>query len=101
MALTKRQKLILWWWWKKRSKNKHRYRQFSVHPINKSRKCYGEFHHLMPQLLNDTKKFVEYFRMTQDMFDYLLELCAADIEKKPSNFGQPISPNERLVVTLR
>ena len=59
-----------------------RSRRFSVHPINRERKEYGEFHHLMKNLLADESKFIKYLRMTPAMYDNLLDLCAANLEKK-------------------
>ena len=32
-----------------------------VHSINKERETHGEYHHLMPHLRKDPKKFKEYF----------------------------------------
>ena len=53
-----------------------------VHPINEQRKRYGECHHLMPQLREDTQKFTEYFRMSPSTFDYILSLLNEAIYKK-------------------
>ena len=100
MALTRRQKLILWWWWKKRN-ILHPTRRFAVHPINKLRHIHGEYHHLMPPLLNDPERFVQYFRMKHQTFYDLLQHCAADLKEKSTNFCRAVSPEERLVVTLR
>ena len=37
-------------------------RRYAVHPINRERKQFGEFHHLFPRLLEDDVKFKDYFR---------------------------------------
>ena len=63
MARTKKQKLMLWWWWRRRVNKVHSIRRFSVHPVNRSRHVHGEYHHLIPVLLDDPFKFAEYLRM--------------------------------------
>ena len=56
MARTKKQKLMLWWWWRRRVNKVHSIRRFSVHPVNRSRHVHGEYHHLIPVLLDDPFK---------------------------------------------
>lgn len=72
-----------------------------VHQINMERKIYGEYHTLMPELEKDSKRFYMYFRMNYACFDEILELIQDDITKQITNFREPISPKERLVVALR
>ena len=79
----------------------HSIRRFSVHPVNRSRHVHGEYHHLIPVLLDDPFKFAEYLRMNPDTFHDLLDECAAELRKEYTNYRQPMSPKERLVVTLR
>lgn len=55
----------------------------------------------MPQLRQDEQKFKEYFRMDTSTFDYLLDTCSGELLKETTNFRKPITPEERLVVTLR
>ena len=74
MARTKKQKLMLWWWWRRRVNKVHSIRRFSVHPVNRSRHVHGEYHHLIPVLLDDPFKFAEYLRMNPDTFHDLLEI---------------------------
>ncbi|CAI6357117.1 unnamed protein product [Macrosiphum euphorbiae] len=62
-----------------------------VHPINRRRKIYGEFHHL----------FFEYLRMSIETYDFILTKICHRIRKKTTNFKKPISPAERLYVTIR
>ena len=52
----------------------HSIRRFSVHPVNRSRHVHGEYHHLIPVLLDDPFKFAEYLRMNPDTFHDLLEI---------------------------
>jgi len=42
-----------------------------VHEINQSRRRYGEYHHLFPQLKADGERFFQYFRMDIEMFTYI------------------------------
>ena len=76
-------------------------RRMWVHPINEERTNFGEYHHLVPQLRCDQKKFKEYFRMSSETFDYIWALLSPLIEKNTTNYMKPISPEERLSVTLR
>ena len=46
-------------------------RNMWIHPNNG--KFFGEYHHLVPQLKCDQRKFIEYFRMSAATFDYTLE----------------------------
>ena len=70
-----------------------------MHPINRSRKLHGAYYHLKPDLLRDEEKFLNYVRMTPEKYGALLDLCAAGLEKKCTNFIiQPISADERLLL---
>jgi hypothetical protein len=47
-----------------------------VHPINYDRRLHGEFHQLMPQLLEDGSRFLLYYRMSKVEFYHLLNTVA-------------------------
>lgn len=66
-----------------------------------SREEQGEFYTLIPQLLNDEKRFYLYFRMTIESFDEILRAIRKDITKQFTNWRRPIPPEERLAVGLR
>ncbi|GFN99404.1 hypothetical protein PoB_002591000 [Plakobranchus ocellatus] len=85
MVLTRRQKLIVWWWCKQRNTT-HPTHRFAVHPINKLRHIQGEYHRLMPQLLNDQERFAQFVRMRHQTFYDLLQHCASDLKEKSTNF---------------
>jgi hypothetical protein len=54
--------------------------------------------HLVP---NDTK-FKEYFRLSPELFHYVLNFINEDIALKPSNrIKKPISPEQKLCIFLR
>lgn len=76
-------------------------KRVGVHPINRTRKMYGEFHHLYADLRKSPTKFFEYLRMSIGTYDFILKRIGKRIQKKKTNFKKPISPAERLYVTLR
>lgn len=71
-----------------------------MNDIYVSREERGEYHTLFPQLLEQADKFYEYMRMKKETFYYIQE-SIRDLIAKQSNFRKCISPEERLVVTLR
>ena len=44
-----------------------------VHKINQRRSKYGEYHHLMKQVLSEEEKCLSYIRMTPSTFQLLLQ----------------------------
>ncbi|KAI1702391.1 putative nuclease HARBI1 [Ditylenchus destructor] len=74
-------------------------RRFWTHPIFANRKKFGAYYVLLPQLKADDDKFFNYFRMTRDCFDRLLQMLDARLSKTSQR--EPIGPEERLMVTLR
>ena len=77
------------------------YREIWVHPLNQSRLDKGEFYSLYPDLRHYPQKFFTFYRMPVAKFDELLWQIALSIRRKSSNFCQPISPEQQLVLTLR
>ena len=69
-------------------------------PINKLRLIHGDYQHLMPQLLNDTERLAQYFRLKHQRSYDLLQHGAADLKEKSKNFCPAVLPEKRLVVTL-
>ena len=57
--------------------------RFSVHPVNRSRHVHGEYHHLIPVLLDDPFKFAEYLRMNP--YTFSLDECSKDVTKQSSS----------------
>jgi len=53
------------------------------------------------QLREDEKRFYIYYRMTIESFDNLLNMIRDSIKKEFTNYRNPISPVERLCITLR
>jgi hypothetical protein len=81
-------------------KNKSKPRLW-VHPINRNRETFGEFHHLVNEFRSHEDRFFKYFRMTLDSFDLLVNMVNPIAYKKSTNWRNPISIEERLAVTLR
>lgn len=71
-----------------------------VNEIYLKREELGEFHHIWEDLKSDNKRFYSYLRMTKETFKYILDNVKFNLTKF-SNFRRTISPEERLVVTLR
>ncbi|KAJ8910966.1 hypothetical protein NQ315_003659 [Exocentrus adspersus] len=78
-------------------------KKIGIHPINRERHLFGEFHHLYNKLRMYPDRFWNYMRMSVRSFDYLLEKVGPHLEKIATNFVQNsyISPAERLVITIR
>lgn len=45
--------------------------------------------------------FKNYFRVTREQFEELLSIIKDDIQRQDTNFRKAISPQEKLVITLR
>lgn len=67
-----------------------------VHPINRCRKIYGEFHHLFFDLRQFLTMFFEYPRMSIETYGFILTKIHHHIKKNTTNFKNPISPAEKL-----
>lgn len=81
-------------------KGKKRRRRFSVHPLNIQRELKGAFVTLYADLREDESKFFNYFRISRKTFDELFGKVEGHF-KITRNHSMPISPMERLCVTLR
>lgn len=76
-------------------------REYWVHPINQRRHEFGEFHVLWPEINIDDEKCKMYIRMTKKEFDVLYILLETKLKKQNTYFREAISPEERLLLTLR
>jgi len=74
-----------------------------VHNMFTERRNEGTFENLvMKHLIDDECKFQNYFRLTKCQFDYVLSAIAQYIFKAPTTTVKfPITPKEKLAVTLR
>ena len=75
-------------------------RSLWVHPINNLRFEKGEFFMLYPDLRWYEDRFFQWYRMSTRKFDQLLCIVQNALRKQPTNFREPISPEEQLVITI-
>jgi len=83
-------------------KGKKRIRRYKVRPINRQRRKEGLFATVLKDMVNmetDHTQFFKYTRMSPAQFGHLLKLVKPIIQKDESK--NPISPAERLVMTLQ
>lgn len=77
-------------------------RRKTIHPLNKKRSQFGEFHHLYNDLRKDKFRFFQYMRMSMETFDYILSKIGDKVNISWKNcHAQPIIVEERLMLTLR
>ena len=76
-----RLRLVLLLWLRNRRKG-----GYWVHPIFQQRETFGEYYHLMQQILSDDKKCLAYIRMKPDTLKTLLEIIGPHTEKLTINF---------------
>ncbi|XP_075684243.1 uncharacterized protein LOC142652483 [Rhinoderma darwinii] len=72
-----------------------------VHPLVAQRTSKGHFHTLYEELRSHPEKFRSFCRMSVATFDILLVQIRTGITYKDTNMRRCISPEERLLVTLR
>lgn len=84
--------------YKKYKKNKRSTKNTFIYD---DRFIFGEFYHLYPQLRSDNALFRAYTRMTSETFDYIVEKITPEFNLQTTNFQEPISIEERLLVTMR
>lgn len=76
-------------------------REFWIHPYNLTREPSNKFFNFYNDIRNYSDKFFEYYRMSIISFDELLEKLRTQITKKTTKFRRPVSPEERLTITIR
>jgi hypothetical protein len=66
------------------------------------RQSRGLYNNLIQELrLEEELLYSNYLRMSRDNFDTLLSLVKVDISKETTNMREPISPEVKLVITIR
>ncbi|XP_050307901.1 putative nuclease HARBI1 [Anthonomus grandis grandis] len=76
-------------------------REYWIHPINERRHEFGKYHVLWPEISNDDNRCKMYIRMTMKEFEVLYNLLETKLRKQNTNFREAISPEERLLLSLR
>lgn len=84
-----------------RRKRKINKRRMWVREIFLHREQLGEYHHLVPQLLNDEEKFYGYFRMNLNSWNKLVLKLKPLIFIGETYFRKSICFEERLTITIR
>ncbi|CAI6363289.1 unnamed protein product [Macrosiphum euphorbiae] len=85
---------------KKQKPNKVK-RRYWVHPLNLKRPENGQFPVTFMTLRSYPEEFMKYYRMSITSFDELISLVGPKLSKEHTGLRMPISPEERLTVTLR
>lgn len=79
---------------------KKKKRRWWVKPVNRNREKYGEFRRVMLELkLNVKEWYFTYTRMSPSLFESLLAIVGPSLVKK--SIRTPLSPCQRLIITLR
>lgn len=76
-------------------------RRFSVHPYFTVRESSNRFLNFLKDIRKYEKKIFGYYRMSIKSFDELLKIVYPHIVKQQTHFRNPISPEERLTITIR
>jgi hypothetical protein len=82
---------------KRKRKRQHR---FWVHDILKLRIQQGAYNNLVRELALDPDKFREYFRMSEEQFEYVLRFVGPVISKK-TVAREPVDARQRLAICIR
>ncbi|XP_068090140.1 uncharacterized protein [Hyperolius riggenbachi] len=94
MLLLRRRKKAL-------EQKRKRQRRFWVHPMISQRLSIGHFPLLFRELRKNPEKFFSYTRMSVATFDSLLVVLRPRLMRITTNMRKSITPEERLIVTLR
>ena len=76
-------------------------RRFWVHPRWLKKWKTGGAFNVMRELQLYPDRFQYYYRMSQECFYKIFELIKEDLQKKHTHWREPVSPEERLLITLR
>ena len=77
-------------------------RRVWVYEIIRKRQEHGEFLRPIQELRLDQQRFVQYFRITPEVFDVLLHIVGPHIRRQPTIIDSPcVDPERRLAICLR
>ena len=71
-----------------------------MHPINLLRKEKGEFYQIYPDLRHFNQRFTGMYRINVEKFKELLKLVKPKLTKKWMYMREPISAEQKLILTL-
>jgi hypothetical protein len=72
-----------------------------VHESLLQRKEEGRYFTFYKELVEDSVRFHQYFRMSESMYLNMLSLIEEDLMKKNTTFREDMSPREKLAICLR
>jgi len=72
-----------------------------VHPLNQKRITHNVIVSFICEIRSDEKKFKNYTRVGISTQDYIIQQIGEEIRKEDTNFRRSISPEERLLITLK
>jgi len=88
-------------WYTLQELEKKQKKKLWVHPLNQKRITHNVIFSLLCELRADESKFKNYTRVNIDTFDFILQQIQEEIRKQDTHFRKSISPEERLLLTLR
>ncbi|XP_044151430.1 protein ALP1-like [Bufo gargarizans] len=92
---------MIWKLRKMRMSSMKRRRRYWVHPITSCRMTRGVYSTLYQELRKHPVKFAEYLRVSVASFDDLSQRLRRRLRRKDTKFRRSVTPEERLMVTLR
>lgn len=93
--------IVAWQYLRRRLKRKKKQRSFWIHPLFVDNILHSPASVTTEQLTLNPEKFKEFYRMSQESFNLLLEMVGPRIEKQDTHYREAIAPRERLLITLR
>ncbi|XP_067123235.1 uncharacterized protein [Centruroides vittatus] len=102
--------VICWWLYSAQSLmllrndfiKKRQKRRWWVRKLFRERDLHGFNNTLIPELqFNDREYYIQFLRMSPELFEYLLSKIERNITKKNTRWREAISARDRLAVTLR
>lgn len=94
--------VLLNWYRRRQRSRRRRNRRFWVHPMNQESVRSSTFEKLFENLKNDEKMFFNYFRMSIESFEKLLNLLEnLSLPKCNTNMRKCITTKMKLAICLR
>lgn len=93
--------ICMWYTLKNLEANNNKKKKLWIHLLNKKRITHNVILSLICELCSDESKFKNYTRISTITFDFILKEIEGEIRKEDTHFRKSISPEERLLVTLR
>lgn len=99
MSSSDEDEVILLWQYLRRRRNRKR-RRYWIHPSFQVLKSHGASIYA-EELRAHPTQFQNCYRMSPDTFSTLVETLAPHITKQDTNYRDAITPQEKLLITLR